>query len=309
MRVLLAGWFSYEKAHATAGDLLVAEVVRDWLLAAGHSCDVARADPFQGGVDLDRADPRDYSHVMFVCGPFMQREWEGRFLGRFADCRVIGVNLTLPVPVEAWNPFDFLLERDSSRAVRPDLSFVSVPKPVPVAGICLVERHEGGLVDLAKAAIDRLVAAREMATVPIDTRLDLNSTGLRTAAEVESLLSRMDLVITTRLHGTVLALKHGIPALAIDTVPGGGKVQRQAESIGWPAVVRADALDDERLHEAFEYCLSDAARARAKDCAARAVAQLREVERMFVPTLEALATSPAKRSERRAFAISQGWQP
>ena len=49
---------------------------------------------------------------------------------------------------------------------------------------------------------------------------------LRTAEEVESLIARMDVVLTTRLHGLVLALKHGVPVVAIDPIAGGAKLRR-----------------------------------------------------------------------------------
>ena len=70
--------------------------------------------------------------------------------------------------------------------------------------------------------------------VKIDTRLDTNQTGLRTPAEVESVIRKMDVVMTTRLHGLVLAIKNGVPVIAIDPVAGGAKIKRQAESIDWP---------------------------------------------------------------------------
>ncbi len=90
----------------------------------------------------------------------------------------------------------------------------------------VVEPHEGALDQVANEAINKLIQSREMVTVPIDTRLDTNSSRLRSAAEVESLIARMDLVITTRLHGLVLALKNGVPAVAIDPIPGGFKIER-----------------------------------------------------------------------------------
>jgi hypothetical protein len=309
MRVLLVGWFSFENSDSTAGDFLVCDVVRQWLTQAGHSCDVALAPPFEGGVDLNRVDSHQYSHVVFVCGPFMQNAFEAQFLGRFADCVVVGVNLTLPIPLDVWNPFDFLVERDSSRAAHPDLAFVSHESRVPVTGVCLVEPYDGAIVGVANTAVERLIATREMAVVPIDTRLDVNATGLRTKAEVESILARMDVVITTRLHGTILALKNGVPALAIDPEPGGAKIKRQAETIGWPVVFTADALDERSLQLAFDYCLSDAARAKARECSARAVVMLEEIGRTFVPSIEALHEWQSKRLERTAFALQKGWEP
>ena len=64
------------------------------------------------------------------------------------------------------------------------------------------------------------------------------------------------IVVTTRLHGLVLALKNGIPALAIDTVAGGAKVARQAGALGWP-VLTGDALSAPALAAAFELCLTE----------------------------------------------------
>jgi hypothetical protein len=42
-KVLVAGWFSFEKGAATAGDLLARDVVCEWLESAGFAYDVALA--------------------------------------------------------------------------------------------------------------------------------------------------------------------------------------------------------------------------------------------------------------------------
>jgi polysaccharide pyruvyl transferase WcaK-like protein len=52
-------------------------------------------------------------------------------------------------------------------------------------------------------------------------------------------ISRLDLVITMRMHGLVLALKHGVPALAVDPVAGGAKVTAQAQA--WALAGGGDA--------------------------------------------------------------------
>ncbi|MEX0599900.1 MAG: polysaccharide pyruvyl transferase family protein [Rhodothermales bacterium] len=270
MKMLVAGWFSFENGHATAGDMLARDVACEWMKAAGWSPDVSMAAPFEGGVDLDRVDPADYSHLLFVCGPFEQGELEARLLGRFGHCRLIGLNLSMSVPLDQWSPFDLLLERDSSRAAHPDIVFTSRTRKIPVIGVCRVEPFPGAADHLANAAIDRLVASGEMAVVEIDTRLDANTTGLRTAAEVEALIARVDVLITTRLHGLVLALKNGVPAIAIDPIAGGAKIRKQAQTIGWPIVFNTDCLSDVQLHRALTYCLTDDARRRAVQSAARA---------------------------------------
>jgi hypothetical protein len=274
MRALVAGWFSFERMGATAGDLMARDVVCDWLQEAAFPYDCALAAPFAGGVDWARVDPRAYTHLIFVCGPCGNGEPLTSLLARFGHCYRVGLDLSMLQPVGQWSPFDLLLERDSDRASRPDLSIACRQGRVPVVGVCLVHRQREygarGRHKEAGEAVRRLLDAREAAAVPIDTRLDVNSTGLRTPREVESLIARVEVLVTTRLHGTALALKNGVPALAIDPVVGGAKVKRQAEVLGWPVVFTADALDDLALAEAFDYCLTDAARMRARECANRA---------------------------------------
>ena len=189
MKILVAGWFSFEYGHATAGDLLARDLVCEWLDSAGVGYDVALDPPFQGGVDWRRADPAAYTHVVFVCGPFTRGEYEAEFLSRFFRSVLIGLDLSMQIPPTEWNPFDFLWERDSSEAANPDITFLGKRPCVPVIGVCLVEPYEGAWVDVANAAVRRLARSREAAVVEIDTRLDANATGLRTAAEVEALLA------------------------------------------------------------------------------------------------------------------------
>ena len=199
-------------------------------------------------------------------------------------------------PVADWNPFDVLLERDSDRARRPDLVFASEQAAVPVVGLLLVHAQPqyGARVAhaAARAAIDRLVGSRPMAVVPIDTRLEGEGQTLRTPSEVESLIARMDLVITTRLHGLVLALKHAVPAIAIDPIAGGAKVRRQCEAVGWPVVFTADSLVDTDLNAAFEHCLTAEARDAARLCTRRARVELDALRSEFLRAVERGASVP-----------------
>lgn len=289
MKCLVAGWFSFEQMGASAGDLLARDLACEWLERAGFSYDVALAPPFRGGVDWRLADPNTYSHVLFVCGPFGNGEPITGFLSHFSGSCVVGLNVTMLESLGIWNPFDVLFERDSSVTSRPDIAFLSPPSRVPVVGIVLIDMQpEYKKKDLrltANEAIEKLVASREMATVPIDTRLDINRTSLRSPAEVESLIAAMDIVLTTRLHGLVLALKNGVPAIAIDSVSGGAKIKRQAESIGWPIVFIIDSVTDEALREAFDYCLTEDARKKAKECKDKAALTIRKTRDEFIDAM------------------------
>jgi glycosyltransferase involved in cell wall biosynthesis/SAM-dependent methyltransferase len=307
LKALVAGWFSFEDGHATAGDLLARDLVCEWLERAGYSYDIAVASPFSGGVSLHRADPSEYALAVFVCGPFEKKALEAEFLGRFARCFLVGINLSIPVSLAEWNPFDFLIERDSSVRAHPDIVFLSERRLMPVVGRCLVEPYDGAVDAMANAAFDRLTASREMAVVPVDTRLDANSTGLRSPGEIETLLARMDVVITTRLHGMVLALKNGVPVIAIDPEPGGAKIMRQAETIGWPFAYAADAVNDQLLQQVFEYCLTDDARLEARRCRERAVTTARGARQEFIAALSRVKHRDPKHLERKALAQSFGW--
>jgi Polysaccharide pyruvyl transferase len=270
MKLLVAGWFSFENGHATAGDVLAREVVTRWLDARGWRYDVAAADPFPGDVRWELTAREDYDAVLFVCGPFQRGELEERFLHHFDGAPIFGLNLSLTEELCSWNPFYRIWERDSPRTARPDLVFLSDTPSVPVVGVCKVEPYPGGLTELTDPAIDALVGARHAAVVAIDTRLDVNEFGLRTPAEVESVVARTDALVTTRLHGLVLALKNGVPVVAIDPEAGGAKLARQAQTVGWPICFTADRLDSQALEEAFDYCLTEDAGALARTCADRA---------------------------------------
>jgi hypothetical protein len=288
MRALVAGWWSFEGMGATAGDLMARDVVLAWLEEAGCPTDLAVAPPFRGGVDWRAVSPSSYTHLVFVCGPFGNGPPVDELLRRFAGRSLIGVDLTMLEPLAVWNPFDLLLERDSSEAARPDLSLLHAAPRVPVAGLILIHAQpEYGERDLhreANLALERLAASREMAVVRIDTRLDVNQTGLRTDREIESLIARMDVVLTSRLHGLVLSLKNGVPVVAIDPVGGGGKISRQGEALEWP-VHRADRLDAEVLASALETCLEPGARGRAAASRDRALGRLADLRPRFLAAL------------------------
>jgi SAM-dependent methyltransferase len=169
---------------------------------------------------------------------------------------------------------------------------------IPVIGRCLVEPYAENHWNLANEAVARLLASRGAAVVEIDIRPD----GLRTAAAIEALIARVDMLVTTRLHGLVLALKNGVPVVAIDPMGDGGEILRQASIIGWPVVFAADRLDEAGLQRAFDHCLTAEARNEATACADRARQSLSEIPGTFVvgsadpsPTPRARGAEPTGR--------------
>jgi hypothetical protein len=298
MKILVAGWFSFEKCNVTAGDLMARDLVCEWIEKTDYAYDIALAPPFVGGIDWRSVDPHTYSHVVFVCGPFPYVKLSTEFVKHFSCCRLIGVDLSMIEPINHWNPFDVLLERDSSVSSRPDITFLSRQAKVPVVGVILVhpqhEYKDKGRHEIANDAINRLIASREIVAIPIDTGLDPNQTNLRSAAEIDSLIARMDFVVTTRLHGTVLALKNGVPVLAIDPIAGGAKIVLQTQTIGWPVVFSVDSLTDEGLQQAFDYCYTEEAREKARECRDRAIKVVEQVRDEFILALDSSSSLSAR---------------
>jgi len=295
MRILVAGWFSFEDMGATAGDIIARDVTCQWLDEAAVEWDVADCSkfPFEGGVDWRSANPNDYTDLLFVCGPFGNGWPVTELLQHFSGCRLIGINLSLMESLTAWNPFSLLIERDSTRRNNPDITFGGKPPATPVAGIILSHRQKEygkrSLHDSANAAIERFLNTVDVARVPIDTSLLNNQGGLRTAGEVESVIAKMDVVITTRLHGTVLAIKNGIPVIPIDPIEGGAKISQQVSALKWPLLFNATSIGERELVEAFHYCLTPEGRHKARECASMSVKRIQEIRDDLFQHLSALS--------------------
>ena len=268
MRILVAGWFSLEGGGATAGDTLARDVACEWLDELGILYDVANEPAMGSGVDWFRVSPKRYTHLIFACGPVGRDLAVAQLIERFASARRIALNVSL-VGDRKWRPFDVTIERDGRRRERPDLSILAPRRKVPVVARVHIHRqaeYPSTRVDEAHGAFDRLLARTPAAAFEVDTRIDPAVPGRRSAAEVESLLARADIALTTRLHGLVLALANGIPALAIDAGPGGAKVLAQAKAQRGPAAVAVDEIEDSQLAQLFEWCLSDEAPERIAAC-------------------------------------------
>lgn len=262
---LVAGWFSFDAAEVTAGDLLARDTVARWLADAGVPADIAVSAGFRrpGEVALDAIDPRVYGSLIFVCGPAAGGPVE-RLFARFNHCPRIAVDVSVVEGTARLTPVR-VIARDSPAEANPDLSLWAQTTPTPVVGVIRAhaqpeygtqQRHA-----VAHAALDRLLVGSDVAVIGLDTRLDPKSPGhCRTPDQLVSAIARVDATVTTRLHGLALSLKAGVPVLAIDPIAGGGKVVRQARALGWPAVQTADALDHDRLAAQLRWCLSDEAR-------------------------------------------------
>jgi Polysaccharide pyruvyl transferase len=275
MRVLVTGWFSFTHGEATAGDLLAARAVTAALDAAGLAYDIAWSPVFRpGALGLEQAAPERYTHLVFACGP-VHGEQIAALHVRYRSCRRIAVGVTV---VDAADPgcagFDVLLPRDAPGTIPVrDLAAAIPPEPpgpaVPVVGAFFTlgqgEYGPRRQHDLVTSRLTGWLGSKTCAPLALDTRLDGADWRLCSTPEaLEALMTRLDIVVTTRLHGLVLALRAGVPALAADPVIGGGKVTAQAAAWDWPAVLASGQTADRTLLDRWwDWCGSAAGRARA----------------------------------------------
>jgi hypothetical protein len=305
MRVLITGWSSFIDGEATAGDVLSMEAVRDSLLEDGIAVDIAWSPRFRtDGLILERVDPDAYSHVLFVCGPAHGRQVR-ELHDRFAHCQRLAVGVSIVVPDDpAVTGFHQVIPRDSGGASSHcDLAAGPRCAQVPVVGVALAHaQHEYGnrqRHDDVHATLMSWLGQQDCARVLFDTRLDSHDWRFaRTPGQLESMIRRLDVVVTTRMHGLVLALKNGVPALAVDPIAGGAKVSAQAAAWAWPAAVAADAVTKANLDHWWAWCRSAEGQAQTARCAREAplgtlVAQLRKVITDTDPAAGARHAQPA----------------
>ncbi|WP_320778328.1 polysaccharide pyruvyl transferase family protein [Streptomyces sp. CRN 30] len=261
----MTGWFSFRDGEATAGDVLALRRTEEVLGRAGLPYDVVWSAGFRPGhLHMEHVRPRAYSHLLFVCGP-LHGERIAELHWRFRHCVRIAVGVSV---IDGRDPavtgFHRVLARDTAGDPPVvDLAARAPARPLPpVVGVILthgqgeygaLRRHEW-----VAEGVARWLGGRDCARVELETRLDAHDWRLPgTPEQLESVLARLDLVVTDRLHGLVLGLRAGVPVLAVDPVAGGAKVTAQARACGWPALVAAEELDAERLERWARWCLSE----------------------------------------------------
>ncbi|WP_091559954.1 hypothetical protein [Klenkia taihuensis] len=259
MRVLVVGWFSFTEVIATVGDERAAEVVTGWLARAGIAHDVAWARYLDRGVDHARVDPAGYTHLVWVCGPLLGDPLVEGLLRRFAHTRRLAVGVSVVDPATAAR-FGAVWPRDAPGCPpRPDLA-IDPPGdgPAVVATVFAPvqpEYGDRGRHAQVQAVVERWVADRGLGSFDVGTDLLTPSGQRRRVGQVQAVLGRADVVVSSRLHGLVLGLGRGRPVIAVDPVVGGAKVSAQAAALGWPVLLAADEVDAAALDAALDRCL------------------------------------------------------
>jgi hypothetical protein len=264
---VLVAWYGSFAGHGTLGDLRSLEAVVSHLVALGYDVLHATAAPLSipgaRRVNWCEIRPDMVRTVVFVCGPILRNHDQTQaFFRHFTAASVAGVGVSL-MPTGHENhvdPFSFVLARQGGNEMNGDVAVVApLPEAVPtrgsrtpgrlVVGLSLRgAQHEYGS-DVCRdkeaeehfaAVIKRLGRDRTVEIVTLENHLVRAG---KPPEAIEAQYRACDLVLTTRFHGAVTALRAGVPFLAIDQIVGGAKVLPLLSPLGWPGLFRIDEAD------------------------------------------------------------------
>jgi hypothetical protein len=202
-------------------------------------------------------DPVNYDSFIFVCGPWWDDYRCQHLMEEFSSCFRIGIDVSVQGDSHG---FSLLLARDFQNTSNPDIVFEAKSDVVPVVGLALAHPQSEYGDRQRHSQVEEVVSAylksEGSAVIRLDTKTQDNNAGISTVSQLEALIRRCDLVISSRLHGMVYSLKNDIPVLAIDCVAGGAKVTAQAKALGWSAIINGDGITVDRIRDGVKQALN-----------------------------------------------------
>jgi hypothetical protein len=219
---------------------------------SGHLFDLS-----QHCVDPESVCAEDYDAMVYVCGPLT--EWHAALFSRFSKIKRIAVGVSVTSNIDPLSLVDAIHVRDSEIGSSFDLALAEIGYPHLIApakfredriSTCLVgPQDEYGALDghiKAKMLIESATYGIE--TISVQTLLDVSRP---TPASVELDLQCSSVLVTTRMHASLLAIYHGVPLVAIDQIKGAAKVTRMLSKIDYPVFNAWTARPDQIKNEIF----------------------------------------------------------
>lgn len=263
-------WWGSGPRGATIGDLLAVRNLSAALSERGHRHSIVSHPRFAEAdhvVAPELACLRNgIQTLVFACGPLVNTGRLSFLLDRHPTARKLAVGVSVLAHEASLNRrFDGFVARDGIDPSYFDLSIDSVAPPTrppsgrPVrAGLCFrgAQKEYRGRACLAERAEELLSdAVRRFSLEPVPFSTELGSG--RSAADVAAVIRSVDVVFTTRLHGSLLSLAAGKPVVAIDQISGSAKVLPVIRRIGWKHAMGVDDASDSRLEAIVRSFLDD----------------------------------------------------
>lgn len=252
-------WWGSIPGGVTIGDLMAVNNLSAELHARGHEHAILSHPRFaMDGHIKCRTLPLIKSEVrtlVFVCGPLLSNPRLLTLFRMFPAARKLAVGVSvLPSESTINRLVSGFVARDGMSPCFFDLALDDV-KPVFVpdrnrplrVGLCFRGRQkEYGTANCkagrAESLLERVAATLSACPVRISTELSYNS-----ADHILSQLEEVDLVLTTRLHGSLLSLALGKPVIAVDQIAGGAKVLPLLKRIEWPYVLPVEKASEQQM--------------------------------------------------------------
>lgn len=252
-------WWGSIPGEVTIGDLMAVDNLSAELHARGHEHAILSHPRF--AVDghfkchtlpLVKSEVRT---LVFVCGPLLSIPRFVALFRMFPAARKLAVGVSvLPGEGTINSLVSQFVARDGMTPSFFDMALsevkaVSIPKqdrPLRV-GLCFRGRQKeygsaSCKADRAEALLERVAATISSQPARISTELSFNSPD-----HIRSQLEEVDIVFTTRLHGSLLTLALGKPVIAVDQIVGGAKVLPLLTRIEWPYVLPVDQASEQQL--------------------------------------------------------------
>lgn len=263
-------WWGSGPQGATLGDLLAVRNLSAALAERGHAHSIVTHPRFAEPGHLVVDDParlaRGIETIVFVCGPLINTSRLSFLFDRFPQARKLAVGVSVLPHEQSFNRrFDGFVARDGMSPSHFDLAIASIQPPSPPpsgrpvrAGLCFrgpqkEHRSAACLSERAEAMLSGVAERFGLEAVPFSTVLGSR----RSAADVEEHFRSVDVVLTTRLHGSLLALAAGKPVIAIDQIAGGAKLLPVVGRTGWPHAMAVDSVSEEGVATILRSLLDD----------------------------------------------------
>lgn len=193
--------------------------------------------------------------VVFVCGPITHSQDLQDLLSNQGGAIKIAVGVSILANQARMNSqFHHIVARDGADPSYFDLAISRTIEPTgcdrfETAGVCVrgpqgeYGHNREGMFRRAEAIIQDALRHGSLRPKTIDTVLS----AVNSPEAIHAGFSSSDIVLTTRMHGALLALAAGKPVIAIDQVPGGAKVSSVVRKTGWPFVLQAETATNETV--------------------------------------------------------------
>lgn len=260
---ILVSWYGAFEGHGTIGDLLSLQTLTHYLHDLGYDIDYTSYEAFKDlkgrRVDWQQVNARDYQIFIFVCGPVMKNHPQLTLLfSKFKRAINIGVGVSLfsKDHFNYLNPFDHVFAREGMDTTFDDIA-IAAPASVQVKseekgemiiGISLrgLQGEYGEQNCLSELTDHTIHQAAEILSQKWNAKVVLIENHLKRSGvnpeEIDQAYASCALVITSRLHGAYMALRHEVPFIAIDQIKGGAKVYGILKGESWPHVYKIEEI-------------------------------------------------------------------